>query len=466
MPFCGMMRFQPAPLDLPWGRILDAWVAAAFRPKACRAELERIIREAEIDPALFEPAELERGGICATSALLYDAFGPERAWRWSIDRTDSPPVSFEVEPDGVDQVAALIRAVARAENASAFRDLCDSELDPDLIDELCRYFSDEPAHGVWRDPRGPGILRREHASLLIRSRTTSIVTDPQSLHLTWTTNMGRYPSERPDPVQAVAITHGHGDHWHLPSVLRVADVDETLVLTPPVPRANLLCTEDFQDTCRRVGQRSAAPDWYSTVAVGDVEIDVLPFYGEQPTRSAPGAEPGLRNWGSCYRFNCEDFSAMILVDSGTDPLGDALEAVARSVAKRGPVDVLLSCCLGFPEGINMGLPHYALTLPFSRLEQIFRDREQGRFELITLGEHGVSEACRIAGARYLLPYAHGFSGLRNDPRSEEGGGADEAATLAKVVAALGTRSVATEAASWKPGDFASLERRSLSFRRA
>jgi len=455
------MTLRPKLPPVPFARVLRAWAEADYRPPACRAALERLVSEGEISAELVDAAEVERGGVVATHALLYDAFASDRAWIWTLGQ-----LSFDIEADDVGDVAALVRAAVRAPDARAFREMCDPELDADLVEELCRFYVDDASHGVWPEPGEPGIHRREHASLLIRSRTTSILTDPQSLHGGWTTNGDRYPSDRAAVMDAIAVTHGHDDHWHLPSVLRVADAERTLVITPDVPRANLLSPEDFRGCLTRAGQRAAAPSWYSTVTVGDIEIDVLPFYGEQPTRSAPGVEPGLRNWGSCYRFNCPDFSAMILVDSGVDPAGHALEAVQRSVEQRGPVDILLSCCLSFPEAINDGLPHYAFALPFSRLAQIFRDRKEGKREFMTLGAEGVTEACRVSGARYFLPYAHGFSGIAQDPRSEEGEGMSERSTMSAIAEALRMRGIPTVAAAWKPGDIARIEAGSLGFSRA
>jgi hypothetical protein len=454
MPFCGTTSFHPQHARVPYARVLRAWTEAEFRPKACRAALEQLIAAGDIAEELVDPAQLEHGGVAATAALLYGAFAPDRSWLWTLGGAER--LSFEIEPEDVGDVATLIRAAVQANDARVFREMCDAELDADLVEHICKLYLDDAPHGLWPEPGEPGILRREHASLFFRSREASIVTDPQALQLGWTTNLGRYPADGGAVVDVVALTHGHDDHWHLPSVLRVTDPERTLVITPQVPRANLLCPEDFRASLTRVGQRAIAPSWYSSVTVADVEIDVLPFYGEQPTRSAPGADPSLRNWGSCYRFTCADYSAMILVDSGADPAGDALEVVERSVAQRGPVDVLLSCCLSFPEAINDGLPHYAFALPFSRLEQIYRDRKHGKKQFMTLGVDGVAEACRISGARWFLPYAHGFSGLGRDPRSEEGEGMAEKTTMAALCEALRRRGTATVVGSWKPGDVARL----------
>jgi hypothetical protein len=57
----------------------------------------------------------------------------------------------------------------------------------------------------------------------------------------------------------------------------------------------------------------------------------------------------------------------------------------------------------------------------------------------------------VSGARWFLPYAHGFSGLGRDPVSEEGR-LSESAAVAAVRAALVSRGVGTQVIEWLPGD--------------
>lgn len=127
-------------------------------------------------------------------------------------------------------------------------------------------------------------------------------------------------------------------------------------------------------------------------------------------------------------------------------MGSAVEMVADSRKKRGPVDVLLSCCASFPEAINFGLPHYAFTLPFGQLQAVVGGPRQS----ITLGVDGVAAACEAAEARYFLPYAHGFRGLGEDPSSPEAG-LSESEMLAQLRPRLG----ATSTHAWRPDAMAS-----------
>jgi hypothetical protein len=109
--------------------------------------------------------------------------------------------------------------------------------------------------------------------------------------------------------------------------------------------------------------------------------------------------------------------------------------------------------MGFPEGFNPGLPMYALALPLSVLDRISRDAARGVRAIITLGPDGIAQACEAVGARYFLPYAHGFAGLGVDPVSEEGGLTDSVATT-QVAAAIAARGGTTIVHPWFPGDAA------------
>ena len=403
--FSAYSMLRPSEIFIPCSEILGRWSAADFDRRACKEALARVIEERRLPAYLFSPEEIDHGGMAATPALLFDIHARPRDWFWwFLGVPGQKAFACEIAADGAAGPAEVLRTAAKVDRIEALAEILDLEdLSPLMSEAFRAAYQDDAPFGVWRAPRAPGLYRREHASLVIRSSTTTILTDPQALTMAWTTAHGRYPAQReafsPD---AIALTHGHDDHWSLASALAAAGSRETPILVPQVPRVNLLCPEDFSATLGAVGQRALAPGWGDMATVGDIEIEVLPFYGEQPTRQAPGCDPALRNWGNCYRFDCPEFSALILVDSGVDPAGNAIDAIARSVAKRGPIDIVLSCCHGFPEGINTGLAHYALALPFSRLEEIHRQSRKGHREMMTLGPSGVAEACRAAGARYFL----------------------------------------------------------------
>jgi hypothetical protein len=122
------------------------------------------------------------------------------------------------------------------------------------------------------------------------------------------------------------------------------------------------------------------------------------------------------------------------------------DVLRRSVGERGPIDVVMSCCFEFPEMLNMGLPHYAFTVPFELLRAHRAQRQS-----ITNGPRGIAAACRAAGARYFLPYAHGFGGLHVEPASAESK-VSERAAVAAVRAELARCGATTEVLEWHPGD--------------
>jgi L-ascorbate metabolism protein UlaG (beta-lactamase superfamily) len=443
-------------------RLLDSWERLDFEPHGCAAVLDDLATAFGLSDGFFTVDEIFRGGYVATDRLLFDSWKPGDEWSSVIVSRGGHTAAGVLGSEDVVDFARIVREAERAANGDAFRAALSDEAD----DALLELFAGSPlvhgAHGEWPPANRPGIFRREHASIVIRSSTTTLLTDPQSLNAGWTTNGLRYPSDVALEPDGILITHTHGDHWHLPSVVRCAGEGTTIVV-PPVT-TNLLAHEDPRTGCELAGLRTIAPRWWSVVRIGDIDIQVLPFFGEQPTRSAPGPREGLRNWGSCYRFDTPHFSAIILVDSGIDPAGSALEVVERSVAELGPVDALLSCAGEFPEAINRGLAHYILALPFERLVGIHRKRRVASASSMTLGPNGVAEACRIARARYFLPYAHGFSGIATSPRGESGPG--EAGLFSDVTGALARSRAATRAVEWKPGDVALFCGRELVIERA
>jgi hypothetical protein len=174
--------------------------------------------------------------------------------------------------------------------------------------------------------------------------------------------------------------------------------------------------------------------------IGDIRVDALPFYGEQPTRTADLLPRELRNWGSCYRVETPEFSVLVLADSGIDSTGSMIPVIERIAARRGPVDCVASCALPFAEAVNPGLPEFALVLPFEFLAAAFAKPTRPS---VTGGPHGAADACVAARARWFLPYAHGFDGLASSSKD---------AIVEDVASALAARRAATSVVRWNPGD--------------
>lgn len=435
---------QP-PHELPFSRILREWRMQGFGT-SCRESLERALRESDLPLSLFRPDGLQADVPLASPQLLYPTLGP---WTLVLAAPDGGRVEFTLEDEQVEAAADFLRLASRSDDDDAIRDV-GGFVDRPFLDRLLA------AHGApgpsWSRIEEPGIYRREHACLEIASETTLVRIDPLRLA------MSREVPATPGPdCDAILVTHQHTDHWHLPTILQAAATPDTPVVVPRVPTPSLLCPERFEESLSRVGQRAVVAGWGSTLEVGDIEIDVLPFYGEQPTRVAPGAPRGVRSWGNCYRVKTPTFSALVLVDSGADPDGDMLDVVRRSAADRGPVDVVLSCLRTFACPFFGGLATYWPTLSFERLRELWQAHERGALPSTTAGPEGVAEICRACDARYFLPYAHGFAGagVEIDDIGWGTGEAGERAVLTRLIEALGD-GASTRVVAWRPGDGARL----------
>ena len=71
------------------------------------------------------------------------------------------------------------------------------------------------------------------------------------------------------------------------------------VIVPKVEVPSILC-DDLSRILRQCGLRAVRdPAWFSApIVMGDIEIHVLPFFGEQPLRSETPRSKMLRNWGN------------------------------------------------------------------------------------------------------------------------------------------------------------------------
>src|SRR5258708_4537486 len=195
--------------------------------------------------------------------------------------------------------------------------------------------------------RCSGVYRLQHASLLYRTPTTGVLVDPH-LHSTYgSITDDVHKDHLNSKVDAILISHFHEDHWFLATLL-MFDRD-TPIVVPKVPRSTIICG-DMAEILRRCGFRNViAVDWYATpLQFGDIEVHVLPFYGEQPLRYQEPKDQNIRNWGNTYVVRTEQYTSWFLIDSGADAQG-SMSGVAHQVRERiGKVDVVLSNLRRFP----------------------------------------------------------------------------------------------------------------------
>jgi len=483
--------------------IID-WVRLEMDPKACRRSLENMIEHFDLPRALFRPEGIEEGGMFVTDDYVFPT--PDHEWELSLRIPTTEPQPQPSEPEAivhsmfgpffseadirkvvglvhrsapwvdptikivetlngdtfVDErvrfkpahaadVESLFRVAAHTKDATAFRAACHA-LRPGVVDRMLELRSGPPEER-WPEIDAPGIYRREHASLVIRSKTTTLLVDPicfwRQYHHLWRapTNFGV------DAFDGILITHGHADHYNIPSILYYAQGKDTPVVVPRVPRVNGMSPVDMQRALAMFGQSAIAPQWHSTLRIGDIAVDILPFYGEQPTRDAPGSNPAVRNWGNCYRVTTPEFSALILADSGTYPAGTMSDVLKASVRRRGPADALLCSLPRFLSPFFLGLDDYYTYLPFSRLQELFQLLLDGTLPSVTPGAEGAVASCEAACARYYLPYGNGFRGVGEPVLDVSGDGQpSEAALLDEMRASLSRRGVATDPLPWNTGD--------------
>jgi L-ascorbate metabolism protein UlaG (beta-lactamase superfamily) len=276
-----------------------------------------------------------------------------------------------------------------------------------VLDSLRAFeMLDEPVVDVDDDQTGlptgrPSITFVGHNTVVVQSQRSRVIVDPLFFAAT-PDNPSTYQPLTPadiGSVDAVLVTHSHPDHFDPASLLRFPA--RTPVVVPRVERESLLCV----DMALRLGElgftdvRQLA--WGSSISIGDVEVNALPFYGEQPSIGEV-LHPEVRNWGCTYVVATPTFTVALLADAGRDHLGDIGDVAASWSERAGPVDVVFSGYRGWEtqpvQLLFSSVAPYLLFVPPS----IWGVRQR----LMNNAVDAADVAGRM-GARYLVPYADG-----------------------------------------------------------
>ncbi|GMU59774.1 MAG: hypothetical protein AMXMBFR34_15370 [Myxococcaceae bacterium] len=360
-------------------RALVQWMEASPRYAAlCRGSSERLGRRLLRDDVLYPDPSRH---VPRVLHLRRDELGldvPVRAQDWPV-------------------VQELFTALAQGATKAELRAFSSVAVTRVLVEDLLS------AGWLERHEAPPGkedFAFVGHNTTLIRGRHGTVLVDP------YFRPASRFDLPQCQPMQprdlgrvdAVVITHSHGDHFHLGSLLQLPR--EVRVFVPPVERESLFST-DCALRLRQLGFSNVeALDWWATRQVGDVTVQALPFYGEQPT-DGRGVYPGLFNVGSTWLIRTPKVSCAFFADSGHDARGDMRE-VCRRVRREGGVDVLFCGVRGFKlKPIFFGfttLDAFLVDVPLGALT-----RPQ---QLMADGETALSYT-KALGAKGLVPCADG-----------------------------------------------------------
>ncbi len=318
-------------------------------------------------------------------------------------RGDSRAFDYAVGEGGWPALHDLVTLLGQGASEAEIRRVAGQGGHELLVDELVRagwaaLVEDDRAPA---EARGEGLWFVGHNSVFVASGTTRLLVDPWFRPWREADPPGYRPLRPRDlgPVDAIAITHSHGDHFHLGSLLAFAR--DTPLFVPAVERESILAT-DLARRLREVGfTRVRALDWWETATVGDLRLEALPFFGEQPSSIAV-VDPKLRNVGNTWIVRTPRLSAALLADTGRDGQGSMAGAALEARRRFGPVDLVFGGMRGFSLA--------PLFLPFTTLDAMFVNVPR---ELVGVRQQLMHDAAdlvevsEVLGARAVVPYADG-----------------------------------------------------------
>jgi hypothetical protein len=239
-----------------------------------------------------------------------------------------------------------------------------------------------------------------HNTVVIRSKTHTVITDPLLLPCGAADRDYRpLGIAQLGKIDAVLITHSHVDHFHPGSLLQLPA--DTQMIVPHVEAESVLAI-DMAARLRELGfDRVHRLKWGHSLAIGDIRVHALPFFGEQPS-TGTRLHREIRNTGNVYYVATPDLRVVFLADSGRDEAGDMLRDVAPRIRSLGPPDLLFA---GY-RSVRL-MPAELLSSDLARFFYfVLPDRWAVPDQLMTSPAEAIAIA-EAAGARYVVPYAAG-----------------------------------------------------------
>lgn len=378
-------------------RRVYASVLAHARAEGLEATLAAgpaLLRAAQRAPAFAELGGVAGGRVTLHEHVLHPDPADSPPVALQLARPGEPPLRLEVDPEGWPALGDLLARLAG--------EGCDPGSDHDLLRALAARDLLAPADDA---PALAGPLTRcaltfvGHNTVVVRSSTTALVVDPYLVP--GTDHAGYRPLRRRDlgGLDAALITHAHPDHFD-PGTLLQCGLD-TPVIVPRVARESLLSI-DLARRLAELGFRKVVPlGWGERVAIGDLEVHALPFYGEQPTSGAV-LHPEVRNQGNCYVVAGPGLRAAFVADAGRDHAGDLREVASRWRAQHGRIDALFAGYRGWLT--------YPVQLLFSSVPQyvpLVPEEEWDVRQQLMTDAAGAVELAERWGAATLVPYGAG-----------------------------------------------------------